>query len=154
MAITLKNKKKNKTKNKMKNKKTIKNTTLIQNGNFQKDICIHFMKIMNCIKLYHWKTRFKSHHDATDELHEKLLKNFDRFMEIIVGKSNFNITNVCFDCIKIPSKNKFKSVIQNFIKYVIVLNTKLNKVNDSDLIAINDEILGDFNKFLYSIRLK
>tara|TARA_B100000035_G_C21028514_1_gene567260 strand:+ start:1295 stop:1750 length:456 start_codon:yes stop_codon:yes gene_type:complete len=146
--------KKNKITNKKTLKKTLKNNNIIQNGNFQKNICIHFMKMLNCIKLYHWKTRFKSHHDATDELHDKLLTNFDRFMEIIVGKSNFNFTNVCFECIKIPSKNKFKQEVNKFINYLIGLNEKLNKKIDTDLIAINDEIIGDLNKFKYSIRLK
>ena len=45
-----------------------------------------FLEMLNMVKLYHWKTLSYSQHKATDELFEKLNKNIDRFIEVLIGK--------------------------------------------------------------------
>ena len=46
-----------------------------------------FFEILHTIKLYHWKTKSYSQHKATDELHEKLSEQTDRFVEVLMGKT-------------------------------------------------------------------
>ena len=41
-----------------------------------------FLEMLNMVKLYHWKTNSYSHHKSTDELHERLQKKTDKFIEI------------------------------------------------------------------------
>ena len=41
---------------------------------------------------------FLTIHLATDELYKDINKNIDRFMELLIGKTNYNINNICFNC--------------------------------------------------------
>ena len=148
-------------------KKTIKNNKKIQNKKIQNkkiqnkisknamnSMVTKFMEMLSCIKLYHWKTMNKSVHDATDVLYSELNKKIDRFMELLIGKTNYKIEKVCFSCFKIQNKNHFIKVIHEFINYLRSMNNILDKDNDSELITVRDELIGDFMQLFYSIRLK
>ena len=54
--------------------------------NFEKEIIIKFLEMLNAIKLYHWKTYSYATHKATDELYSKLGENTDKFVEVLLGK--------------------------------------------------------------------
>jgi len=46
----------------------------------------YLMEMLNAIKIYHWNTHSYAQHKATDELHERLGGNIDRFVEVLLGK--------------------------------------------------------------------
>ena len=128
-------------------------------GNLQ-NIVIHFLEILNVVKLYHWKTFSYATHKATDEFHEKLAGNIDTFVETMLGKGTglnkhgdrINLSKVKSISLKdFNSVKDFKREITDFSKWLTSLNnTSLFKdPTSSDLITIRDEILKDVNQFLY-----
>lgn len=142
-----------KLKNHMKNKKTLKCVI----SNLNKSLLIRkFLEILNTVKLFHWKTSVYSVHKATDELHEKLEKNIDRFVEVILGKCKLRI-HIAEQSIILNDLNKIGDMINKITEYrsyFINLDNILNIKRDSDLLSIRDDILGDINQFLYLLSFK
>lgn len=140
--------------NKNKTLKDYKNSSLPTIINFQKEITLVFLEVLLMIKLYHWKTKSYPTHKATDELYDKLNDNMDRFIEVILGKTNTRIemTNKkFFKLIDCNSKIELINHMKNFKKYLVNLdnNIAINSMRNSDLFTIRDEILADVNQFLY-----
>ena len=126
---------------------------------FQQEITVKFMEILMMIKLYHWKTHSYATHKATDELYSKLNENIDKFMEVLLGKTEIR-TNL-LNCRKISlidltSHEQLKREIEKCKSYLIDLseNLFLLKMANTDLLNIRDEILGDLNQFLYLLTFK
>jgi hypothetical protein len=122
--------------------------------NFEQNIIIHFLEILNIVKLYHWKTFSYANHKATDEFHQKLEDNIDTFVETLLGRhgDRVNLSKVKSISLKdFNSIKDFKREITDFSKYLTALNsTPLFKdPTSSDLLTIRDEILQDVNQFLY-----
>jgi DNA-binding ferritin-like protein len=110
-----------------------------------------FIEMLNSIKLYHWKTMSYSQHKATDELYSKLNENIDKFVEILLGKSQSRISMVenrirLYDA---PSMQKFKEKMFEYREFLIDLNIYFDYKKHSDLLNVRDEILGNINQFLY-----
>ena len=110
-----------------------------------------FLQMLSTIKLFHWKTHSFSQHKATDELYTKLNANIDTFVEIMLGtkietpRITGEITLVLMDH-KTP--NELKGEIEQFKQFLI--NMSSSHFNDnSDLLNIRDEILGNLNQFNY-----
>jgi DNA-binding ferritin-like protein len=153
----------NKTRNKKikinKNNKTLRlsgSTTLYS---FQKEITINFLEMLLMIKLYHWKTNSYPTHKATDELYSKLNENIDHFIEVLLGKSGERIDLTKQKSIKLidlSSPESLKKEIQSFKGYLVSLNNNeaIQKMTNTDLLNIRDEILGDLNQFLYLLTFK
>jgi hypothetical protein len=143
---------KNKTRNKKQNKRTLKNvpTESIKNTN-KSHIVRVFMEMLNMIKLYHWKTRSYSQHKATDELHEKMQSNVDRFVEVLLGKDETRIQMLekRIDLLDMRSKEEFKKRLLTYRKFLTDMNIYFDDSQDSDLLNIRDELLADLNQFLY-----
>ena len=55
---------------------------------------------------------------------------------------------------KIKTKKQLVGKINEYKGFLKSLNKKLNKDHDMDLLAVRDELLGDFNNLLYLFRLK
>lgn len=110
-----------------------------------------FLEILNTIKLYHWKTQSYSQHKATDEIHEKLSANVDRFVEVLLGKDQSRITMIDKTMKMNDSKNTddFKDKIFGYRSTIIQLIKQCHKKRDSDLENILAEMLADINQFLY-----
>ena len=114
-----------------------------------------FFEMLNTIKLYHWKTTSYAEHKATDELHEKLSENIDKYVEVLLGKQiptriDYNKSTVTVYDFNV--KDKFIKKLQH---YASILN-KFNEIlteNDSDLLNIRDEMLANINQTLYLLSL-
>lgn len=115
-------------------------------------IVVRFLETLNCIKLYHWKTKSYATHKATDELYTKLGENIDQFVEVSLGKEN-GLTNGRINLLKtnsillldVSSPNEFRRIIEKFKDYLAGL--KLN--GNTDLVNIRDDMLANINQFLY-----
>lgn len=115
----------------------------------------NFIEMLNTIKLYHWNTHSFSQHKATDELHERLSKHVDKFVEILLGKKESRIKHIES---RIPIANNrtpksFKNQIYQYREYLIRMDKCLDSKRDTDLLNIRDEILGDINQLLYLMSL-
>jgi len=110
------------------------------------------------VKLYHWKTHSFAQHKATDELYSKLNENIDKFMEVLLGKTEKR-TNLLkqptISLIDLSSKEQLKNKIDDFKVFLVNLtdNKFIMKMSNTDLLNIRDEILGDLNQFLYLLTL-
>lgn len=114
-----------------------------------------FFEILHTIKLYHWKTKSYSQHKATDELHEKLSEQTDRFVEVLMGKtaSRIDMVENKMKLYDFDDKTHFKDKIFEFRQFLIDLNQIFKNKRDSDLLTIRDDMLEGVNQFLYLMTL-
>jgi DNA-binding ferritin-like protein len=110
-----------------------------------------FIEILNNVKLYHWRTKSYAQHKATDELYEKLNKDIDTFVEVMLGKGEPRIKHLEkeIETLDFSNKKEFKDNIFKFREFLTDMNYHLDKNKDTDLLSIRDEILIDINQFLY-----
>jgi DNA-binding ferritin-like protein len=117
-----------------------------------------FLEMLNMVKLHHWKTYSYSTHKATDELYSDLNSNVDAFIEVLLGKEGtprVNLTHVkSLPLYDFSSTGPFKQKIAHFKMYLEHMSKCPTLMNDSDLLNIRDELLGNLNKFTYLLTLK
>ena len=130
-------------------KKPRRDTPVLHNKNSH--IVKVFLELLNMVKLYHWKTRSYAQHKATDELHEKLSEQIDKFVEVLLGKdeSRIKMLEKRIDLIDSSVDTDFKKRIYDYREFLIDINVYFDSKRDSDLLNIRDEMLGAINQFLY-----
>ena len=126
---------------------------------FYKEITVKFLEMLLMVMLFHWKTHSYATHKATDELYDSMNGNIDKFIEVLLGKtgSRIDLTNQSkISLIDLGSTEKLKERIQSFKNYLVGLsnNKAIVSMNDTDLLNIRDELLGDLNQFLYLLTFK
>ena len=80
-------------------------------------------------------------------------------MEVLLGKTGIRIDLMNHKSITLNdlnSQEKLKQKVEEFKKYLVSLtnNKAISSINDTDLLNIRDEILGDMNQFLYLLTFK
>jgi hypothetical protein len=133
-------------------RKTLRNTSSVKS--FEREITVKFLETLLMIKLFHWKTYSYATHKATDDLYGSLNENMDKFVEVLLGKTNTRIDLMSQKTIRLidsNSKEEFKQKIMEFKSYLVSLtnNRSLSPMTNTDLLNIRDEILGNMNQFLY-----
>lgn len=130
-------------------KKSIKKNS---NNKLKEELVNLLLQLLIIIKIYHWKTESYAEHKATDELYISLNDNIDKFVEILLGKEEARLT-MKGRSIEMPdpsTKEELKKIIYD---YRILLAKKINKYisleNNTDLLNIRDDVLGELNQFLY-----
>jgi hypothetical protein len=117
------------------------------------DIVTHMLTIRNQVKLYHWQTGSFARHKATDDLTAKLDEAIDSFVESYMGKygrpkvsGSIRLHNF--------SDLAARGFVATQTRYLTrELPKKISK-EDTDLLNIRDEILGELNKVLYLFTLQ
>jgi DNA-binding ferritin-like protein len=113
------------------------------------------LQLLNNIKIYHWNTFSYPQHKATDELYSSLGDNIDKFVEVLLGKTNRRINLNYIQEIKIYNIKNKNELINSIEKYKLFLNKmSYHKLFTPDLLTIRDEILADLNQFLYLLTLE
>ena len=125
----------------------------------EKMIVLMFLRMLNTVKLYHWKTFSYAQHKATDELYVSLNTHIDAFVEIMLGKTGKRVDLTGHKMIPLhdySNVNDFRKEINNYKKFLIDMNKDdaVNITNNSDLLNLRDEMLADLNKFTYLLTLK
>ena len=125
----------------------------------QQRIVTTFLQMLNTVKLYHWKTTSYAQHKATDELYANLNTNIDTFVEIMLGKTGgrVNLTGTkSIPLLDYTDLSNFKSEVEKYKRFLIAMNTDsgINITNNSDLLNVRDEILGNLNQFTYLLTFK
>ena len=113
-----------------------------------------FLQMLNTVKLYHWKTHSYATHKATDELYSKLNENIDSFVEVLLGKTGSRVNLTGQKTLPLHDYNNetnFKREIEQYKQFLINMNkdADINITNNSDLLNIRDELLGNLNQFTY-----
>ena len=129
------------------------------NTHTQQHIVTMFLQMLNTVKLYHWKTTSYAQHKATDELYANLNTNIDTFVEIMLGKTGgrVNLTGTkSIPLLDYTDLSNFKSEVEKYKRFLIAMNTDsgINITNNSDLLNVRDEILGNLNQFTYLLTFK
>ena len=118
-----------------------------------------FLHMLNTVKLYHWKTTSFATHKATDELYATLNEKLDDFVEVMLGKREMGgrakLLNVALIKLGVYSDNDdFTKQIESYKSFLLAMDESLVVgMKNVDLLAIRDEILAAFNKFLYLLTL-
>jgi len=125
----------------------------------QQKIVTMFLQMLNTVKLYHWKTTNYAQHKATDELYSNLNENIDTFVEIMLGKKGdrVNLTGQkTIPLLDYTNLEDFEKEIEKYKNFLIEMNKDagINITNNSDLLNVRDEILGNLNKFTYLLTFK
>jgi hypothetical protein len=116
------------------------------------DIVTTLLTIRNQIKLYHWQTGSFARHKATDDLTAALDTAIDTFVEVYMGRYGRPKVSKT-----IKLGNYSEAEAQRFVskqrKFLSEVLPRKIKKNDTDLLNIRDEILGELNKVLYLFTL-
>jgi hypothetical protein len=114
-----------------------------------------FFTMREQIKLFHWQTKSYPRHKATDAVIEALDGSIDKYVEVYMGK--YGRMKLSGQTASIHLRNLSETSIVKFIKTCI---TYLNKdlvsrlrEDDTDLVNIRDEMLGELNQLLYLFSL-
>lgn len=139
--------------------KTKRTHSGLTNKYTQQRILTMFLQMLNTVKLYHWKTSSYAQHKATDELYTNLNVNIDSFVEVMLGKTGgrVNLTRQkTLPLLDYTNLRDFKSEVEKYKKFLIEMNkdADINITNNSDLLNIRDEILGNLNQFTYLLTFK
>lgn len=132
----------------MKNK-TMKNKKFIN----QDKMILFFIELLNMVKLYHWQTYSYSTHKATDQLFDDLNDNVDKYVEVMLGKlpSRPNLHLKSIPLRSFTNISSFLKEIDKCKKFLIQIHYSSE---NSDLLNIRDEILGNLNQFTYLLSFK
>lgn len=121
-------------------------------------IVIFMLTMLNTIKMYHWQTFSYPQHKASDELYASLQDLIDRFIEVLLGKTNSRFTlpkTFTLHISNFSNVKKLSHLILGYKEYLINIDKHLPKgMTNTDLLNIRDEMISELNKFLYLITLK
>ncbi|ARF09959.1 hypothetical protein Indivirus_6_25 [Indivirus ILV1] len=111
-----------------------------------------FFKHQIIMKMFHFQTKKYGAHKASDSYLDGLLSNFDKFFEVAQGKygtmdlKSIKIELNCIDDSTITDHlNKFISLLKEF---------EIRNINDTSLLNIRDEMLGNAQQLIYLLRFQ
>jgi len=151
------NKQNNNKQNNNKGNNNKRNNNKRNNNNITKksQLVYLLLNLLIIIKIYHWRTFSYSEHKATDKLYERLNELIDKFVEILLGKSNsrLKMAGLNINIIDPTNKNEIKQIIYQYKIILENLNEYGIPQSNTDLYNIRDELLGELNQFLYLLTL-
>jgi len=114
-----------------------------------------FFEMREQIKLYHWQTESFAQHKATDDLITSLDESIDTYVETYMGKYGRPKMTTRNNSFRLQNMNAKMAVkfIKDCISYLQGPLVKKLKPDDTDLVNVRDEILGDLHKVLYLFTL-
>lgn len=115
-----------------------------------------FFHMREQIKLYHWQTHSYARHKATDDVVDALDTSIDKYVEVYMGKYGRPRVNARTNTVRVmnmadATAGKF---IKACIKHLQGPLVKRLRPEDTDLVNIRDEMLGELNQLLYLYSLK
>ena len=115
----------------------------------QGDVVLRLLEMQTNLKIYHWQTTSFAQHQAFGNIYDALTDLIDEFVEIMIGRHGRPDTDG-----SIPIKNisGFKDCVKECIKFLEGLDSEFK--NETDLLNLRDEMLGQMNKLEYLFTLK
>ena len=115
-------------------------------------ITLTFIDVINQLRIYHWQTKSYARHKASCELLSKLNDLSDKIIETLQGARNVRIyIPDDFNNITLNNQND-KNIIGLLEYFKVWLSETLPQYllpEESDVLNIRDEILGEVNKTIY-----
>ena len=104
---------------------------------------------------YLWQTKSYSRHVGSDKLSSSLAGNIDKFVEVYVGKYERPMLKGPTCVLRLENKTDTSIIdyINNWITYLEKTLPSMLQKNDTDLLNIRDEMLGDLNQTKYLFTL-
>ena len=118
------------------------------------DLITKFLQLHNQLKVYHWQTDSYAQHQAFGGAYSEFTDLIDTFIEEFMGK-----------CSRIMAKGGFKvessnitdkdpdKYIEEYISFLVTELPKQLKPEDTNLLNIRDEMLGELQKLKYLLTL-
>lgn len=106
-------------------------------------------------QIYHWQTTSYAEHKAFDSIYDSLGDLVDKFMEVYMGKYGRVIPSKSIAVnVNNYSQEAAIKTTNDFIGFLTITLPSLLKNQDTDLLNIRDEILGELNQLKYLLTLK
>jgi len=114
-----------------------------------------FLQLQAQIKLYHWQTKSHARHVASDKLSSSLAETIDKFVEVYIGKYERPMLKgpTCVFRLENKTDSSILDYINTWITYLEKTLPSMLSKNDTDLLNIRDEMLGDLNQTKYLFTL-
>lgn len=107
------------------------------------------------MRILHWQTKKYARHQAYGSIYGTLDDLIDTFTETCMGK--YGRIDLTGDLGSISLQNisdlAVSDYIDDFIEFLKGLNDEFDPSNDSDVLNIRDEIMGECNKLKYLLTL-
>jgi hypothetical protein len=107
-------------------------------------------------KILHWQTKGYARHIAFGNTYDTLDGLIDQYVEISMGKvGRFSIdeSNRTIEIFNLQDIDIVK-FLQKIKEFLIGLKSELSPENDTDLLNLRDEMLGEVNKLAYLLTLE
>ena len=119
---------------------------------------LRFLEMLNTIKIYHWSTLSYPTHKATDELHEKMSELVDSFIEKYIAITGTPLFHHGRGKQSIPfyeckSLEDYRKKLQDYKRFLVSFNKNVLHQEATELLSIRDDMLGEIDQALYSLRL-
>jgi hypothetical protein len=118
------------------------------------DIVAGLQELQNQVKYFHWQTKSYSQHKALGRVFDSITELIDTFVETLMGKYGRPSTKgqkfEMFDFDDVNIEEWTGGVCDLLISFSDVLDDS----QDTDLLNVRDEMLGEFNKLKYLLTLK
>ena len=117
------------------------------------EIVAGLQELQNQVKYFHWQTKSYAQHQALGRVFEAITELIDTFVETLMGKYGRPSTKgqkfEMFDFDDIDIEEWTGGVCDLLISFSDVLDD----VQDTDLLNLRDEMLGEFNQLKYLLTL-
>jgi hypothetical protein len=115
-----------------------------------------FLGLQCQFKILHWQTKGYARHIAFGNIYDTLDDLIDQYVEISMGKvGRFSIdeSNRTIEIFNLQDIDIVK-FLQKIKEFLIGLKSELSPENDTDLLNLRDEMLGEVNKLAYLLTLE
>ena len=117
---------------------------------------VHFLlALRNQLKLYHWQTKVYARHIAVDKVLAELDTLIDSYVEIYIGK--YGRPKVTGDNAVLRLQNLTEAgatkLVKNATTYMMKTLVAHLKAEDTDLINLRDEMVGQMHQLAYLFTL-
>jgi hypothetical protein len=117
---------------------------------------VHFLlEAQIQFKIMHWQTKGYARHNAFGMIYDSLDDNIDKFVEAAMGKYGRFTLSDGNKTLKLENLTEINLInfVKTFKNNLIDISKDL-KDEDTDLMNIRDEMLGDTNKLSYLLTLE
>jgi len=121
-----------------------------------------FLTFSQQLQLYHWKTKCYPRHVESGKLYKSIQDLIDKFVEVLQGKLGNRLKYKKITLKLSDRHNNEKTILKllaNFKEFLVkdleeFLDTISEKMSNTDLKNIRDEMLSNVNQTLYLFSLK
>jgi DNA-binding ferritin-like protein len=113
----------------------------------------NLMQFQSQVKIWHWQTKIYAKHKALCKLYDFISDQLDEFTETAMGKYGRPDTTSVNHTFTNLNDKEIITMMDKIIEESIKLTDVLPK-EDTDLLNLRDEVIGNINKTKYLLTLK